>query len=140
MQLVIDANILVAAFLKAATTRRLLLDSRLKLHAPEDLLIEGRKVLKERLSKRLKINPDFDFDILFDALTNNISILSVSDYASCLDAGLRIAPHDEDAPYLACALCLAIPLWTNDSGIRSQIQVPTFSTIELLAKLSGKHP
>lgn len=40
MELIVDANILLAAFLKEAVTRELLLDERLHLFAPEHLLSE----------------------------------------------------------------------------------------------------
>ncbi len=135
MRLVIDANILVAAFLKAATTRNLLLDPRLQLYAPEDLLKEGHKVLKDRLAKKWAAIPDFDFDQIFSFLTGHISILSQKDYFSFMKNVLKIAPHQEDAPYLACALHLNIPLWSNDGGLRDQKEVKVFSTSELLMEL-----
>lgn len=47
MELVVDANILIAAFLKASLTRTLLLDERLMLKAPEHLLSETRKVIQQ---------------------------------------------------------------------------------------------
>ena len=40
MELVLDANILIAGFLRAATTRELLVDDRLTLWAPEYSLTE----------------------------------------------------------------------------------------------------
>ncbi|HLG30980.1 MAG TPA: PIN domain-containing protein [Candidatus Brocadiales bacterium] len=40
MQLVIDANILLAAFLKSALTRELLFDDNIELFAPEYFAVE----------------------------------------------------------------------------------------------------
>jgi len=40
VQLIVDANILVAAFLKAATTRELLFDEEIELFAPEYFAME----------------------------------------------------------------------------------------------------
>jgi len=45
IRLVVDANIFISAFLKAATSRHLLQDERLELHAPADLYREAQKVL-----------------------------------------------------------------------------------------------
>ena len=59
IRLIVDANIFISAFLKSATTRRLVLDERLELYAPEDLLRETRKVLEERFVKRFQDLPDF---------------------------------------------------------------------------------
>ena len=47
MELVVDANILIAAFLKAALTRALLIDERLVLFAPAHLISETRKVIRQ---------------------------------------------------------------------------------------------
>jgi len=135
MRLVIDANILIAAFLKTATTRRLLVDERLELYSPEHLLIESQKVLKQRLLKRLQNVTESDFDILFSTLTNDIRILAGEDYKNCLGKALEIAPHEEDTPYLACALHLKAPLWSNDLGMKEQSFVKVFSTEELLKEL-----
>lgn len=137
MQLVIDANILVAAFLKAAATRNLLLDERLELFSPEHLLVEGRKVLKERLARKKGLT-ESAFDQLFSLLTNNIHVLAKEEYASHFANSLEVAPHEEDAPYLACALHLGIPLWSNDSGMKTQTLVKVISTEELLKKLAER--
>lgn len=134
MRLVIDANIMVAAFLKAATTRNLLLDERLELFSPEHLLVEGRKVLKERLSGKKELT-ESAFDQLFFLLTNDIQVLAKEEYASYFAKALEIAPHEEDAPYLACALHLDIPLWSNDVGMKEQTLVKVFSTTDLLREL-----
>ena len=54
MELVLDANILVAAFLRSATTRELLLDERLALWTPEHSITETERVLvSPRFRKRL---------------------------------------------------------------------------------------
>ena len=54
MELVVDANVLVAGFLRSATTRELLLDERLGLRAPEYSLTETDRVLTApRLRRRL---------------------------------------------------------------------------------------
>ena len=139
LQLVVDANILVSAFLKAATTRRLLLDERLELHSPAYLLSETQKVLKSRLAKRWQLPPGFDFDQLFSTLTSGIQVVDQNDYDSFMRQALEIAPHDEDAPYLACSLHLNIPLWSNDAGMKEQKFVKVFTTEELLEEMKKEH-
>ncbi len=73
MELVVDANVLLAGFMKAAVTRELLLDNRLKLHAPEHLIYETRKHLlsSSRLRKRISLLPKQIEEIWF-ILTQNI--------------------------------------------------------------------
>lgn len=135
LRLVVDANILVAAFLKAATTRNLLLDYRLKLYSPDDLLVEAQKVLRGRLSKRWSSKPGFDFDEIFSALTSGIRVIPKSDYQDYIGRAFEIAPHAEDAPYLALALHLSIPLWSNDEGMKNQSLVQVFSSTGVLDEL-----
>jgi len=54
MELVVDANVLVAAFLRSASTRELLLDERLLLSSPEWSLIEiDRVVATPQFRRRL---------------------------------------------------------------------------------------
>ena len=45
MEFILDANILVAGFLRAATTREFLVDNRLTLWAPAYSLTEAERVL-----------------------------------------------------------------------------------------------
>ncbi|PIP20478.1 MAG: hypothetical protein COX40_04620, partial [Candidatus Omnitrophica bacterium CG23_combo_of_CG06-09_8_20_14_all_40_11] len=53
MQLVIDANILIAAFLKSANTRKLLFSESIELFAPEYFGIEVEKhLLRDELFRR----------------------------------------------------------------------------------------
>jgi len=55
LELVVDANVLLASFLKEGTTRALLLDARLKLYAPEHLILEVSRHLEENASLRRRI-------------------------------------------------------------------------------------
>ena len=136
MELVVDANILLAGFMKAAVTRELLLDNRLKLHAPEYLVYETRKHLlgNSKLRKRIGLSPK-QIDEIWFLLTQNIESHAKTDYQKTYSDALKIAPHPEDAPYLALALSMGIPIWSNDKGMKEQKQVRVFATHEILGKL-----
>ena len=105
MELVVDANILLACFMKAAVTRELLLDTCLRLHAPEHLIYETRKHLlgNSSLRKRISLSSKQIEEIWF-ILTQNIESHAQTDYQKTYSSALKIAPHPEDAPYLALAL------------------------------------
>jgi len=136
MELVVDANILLAGFMKAAVTRELLLDSRLRLHAPECLVYETRKHLygNPGLLRRIGLSAKQVEEIWF-LLTQNIESHARDTYQKNYASSLKIAPHPEDAPYLALALNLEVPLWSNDKGMKLQKQVKVFATHELLHRL-----
>ncbi len=136
MELVVDANILLAGFIKAAVTRDLLLEGRLKLHAPEHLIYETRRHLLDSsdLRRRIGLSPK-QIEKIWFILTQHIESHAKTDYQKTYPTALKIAPHPEDAPYLALALRLEIPLWSNDKGMKTQTQVRVFATHEVLSKL-----
>ncbi|OGX35425.1 MAG: hypothetical protein A3C36_01650 [Omnitrophica WOR_2 bacterium RIFCSPHIGHO2_02_FULL_52_10] len=136
MQLVVDANILLAAFLRKALTRELLLDARLELAAPEHLLSETRRHLLRDASigKRIGL-PVEQIETLFFLLTSRIQVFPQVSYRSFMKQALQLAAHREDAPYLALALMLNSAVWSNDKGMKEQTAVAVHTTSELLSIL-----
>ncbi|MBI3252941.1 MAG: PIN domain-containing protein [Candidatus Omnitrophica bacterium] len=136
MELVIDANVLLAGILKDALTRELILDSRLKLMAPEYLILETLHLVRKntRLQKRAGL-PARALEENLNLLIQNIETYPRQVYVASLQEAFRIAPHKEDAPYLALAIALNISVWSNDRGIHAQNRVKVYTTGELLASL-----
>ena len=136
MELVVDANVLLASFLKEAVTRELLLDSRLTLYAPEHLLSEISRHLAKSASlrRRIKLSNE-ELQTLFRLLTMNIRTIPKQSYKHLWGKALALAPHKEDAPYLAVALLQEIPIWSNDSGMKDQNEVKVYTTPEILRSL-----
>lgn len=135
MRLVVDANVLVAAFMKESLTRELLMDDRFKLVTPEYGLQETYEVLKRpAVRKRLGVEPAI-FEDLWKTLTQGIEVFPKSVYEPRLKQCLGIAPHAEDAPYLALAMCLKVAVWSNDSGLQGQSIVPVHTTKKLISLL-----
>jgi predicted nucleic acid-binding protein len=136
MELVVDANVPVAAFLRAGTTRELLLDGRLALHAPEWSLIEAERVLTApRLRRRLGGVSQAEVRLLLAWIGARIRLLPVAAYHARLGDAERVAPDLTDAPYLAVALHLGVPLWSNDSALKTQTAVLVYTTQELIEVL-----
>ena len=136
MELIVDANILVASFLKDAKTRELLIDVRLNLFAPEHLISETSRKLKRDspLRKRIRLSDEV-LEELVRILTQRIQLTPLQSYKPYLREALSLAPHEEDAPYLALALLLNIPIWSNDRGLKGQKVVKVYSTSELISVL-----
>lgn len=139
MQLVIDANILLAGFGRGAITRELLLDPRLDLFAPEHLLIETERHLTHNVSlqKRIGLSKP-QIRLIFDQLTHSIRTVEAEQYSVSMPEAFGLAAHPEDAPYLALALWKRIPLWSNDKGIKRQSRVQVYTTAELIAVMAGR--
>lgn len=134
---VIDANILLAALLRDSSTRELLIDRRQRLFAPEHLIMETQRHLlaSDRLRKRLHLS-EKELTLLFSSLTANITVITQREYTQYLKKAAKLAPHAEDAPYLALALHLNVPLWSNDKGMQRQQTVKVLTTANLLQELS----
>lgn len=113
MRLIIDANILLAAFLKSAFIRELLFDDEIELFAPGYFAIEVSKTLRK--SKFLKIK----------------TVLGKED----IEEAKQHIPQD-DAPYLVLSLAIKIPIWSNDSAFKRQNLARVYTTQEII-KLLG---
>ena len=81
MQLIIDANILVAAFLKSAVTRELLFDEDIELFAPEYFAIEVAQTINKNkfLSKYTRLTKE-EVEGLLNFLLKPIKIIPEEDY------------------------------------------------------------
>lgn len=136
MELVVDANILVAGFLRAATTRELLLDERLTLWAPEYALLETQRILlTPRIQRKFgKLSPE-QVKLALAATTASIQVLPDTTYRAHLPEAKDLAADPADAPYLALALHLDLPIWSNDALLKEQERVTVYTTQEILDRI-----
>lgn len=143
MHLVIDANILVAALLKEATTRVILLEEDMEFFAPECLLNEVKGVLKNpRVRRRIPLN-DKDLSDLTSAVFSHIVFFPEKIFAPFIKRAILLVTHIEDAPYFALSLALKLPLWSNDLALKDQSLVKVYTTTEILKLLKNtqnSHP
>ena len=131
MKLVVDANILFAAFIKDSYTRRLLLFSIEELFTPEFIYDEIKKHIVE-LKKKTGLSEN-QIDELFSLLIENANIKIVKQSAleeTLEDAG-KISPDPDDIHYFALAFKLSCSIWSNDKKLKEQNKVRIFTTEEL---------
>ena len=139
MELVVDTNVVVAGFLRSTTTRELLLDQRLVLWAPEYLLTEAERVLlTPRLRRRLGSLSPPDVRVVLSQLTSRIQILPTSAFRLKLPDAKALVADPEDASFIALALHLQLPLWSNDAPLRAQRVVHVYTTEDVLSLLQGR--
>ena len=139
MELVVDTNVLIAVFLLSSVTRELLLDERLALWAPEYLLTEAERVLlTPRFRRRLGVLSPQDVRVLLTQLTARIRILPTSTFHLKLPEAKGLVADYEDAPFVALALHLRLPLWSNDAPLRAQRVVHVYTTEDVLSLLQGR--
>lgn len=138
MGLIVDANVLIAAFMKKATTRELLLDEDMDLATPEYGLIETRKILSEpKTFKRLGLTCD-DLAVIWSVITGPIDVIPRSEYQASMEEARRLIDDPNDVPYLARALMLRWSVWSNDPHFqtpRVKARVAVLTTAELVREL-----
>lgn len=108
MQLIVDANILVAAFLKSATTRELLFNEEIELFAPEYFAMEvSQMIKKDKILKQCISLTKEEMEELLCFLLEPIKIIPEEEYGSFIEKTKQEIPAD-DVPYLALSLALKI--------------------------------
>ena len=138
MRLVVDANILIAALLKDAITRELLLEETIEFIAPEHLLNEIKHLLKNpKIRKRLKLNDDELYE-LSSAILSRIDFIPEKIFLPLIKQSLSLVGHPEDSPYVALSLAFDIPIWSNDSALKelSSPKITVLTTSELIKLLA----
>ena len=128
MRLVVDANILFAALLREGDTAELLIYSDLALFAPETLFREFEKYEHMLEARSTHIQPTFQ-EVL-KLIRKRVAIIEV--LPEYFRAAEQFSPDLKDSAYLALALQLNIPLWTNDKVLQRQQRGQIYATAELL--------
>ena len=131
-----DANILIAAFLRDSTVRRIITLSFLDLFVPEFLWEEMDKHLPE-LRRRAGLSASAARDLL-DRLREYVTEIPAPALLHSWDRArdAMASVDSRDADYVAAAL--AIPcdgLWSDDPHLKRQGLVPCWNTSELVAAL-----
>jgi len=111
---VVDSSIVFSLVIKGKQSAYLdfFLNDRLELYAPEEIIYEFRKH-----SKKLRDKSDTFEEAMFLAFSF-IRIMPREFYIDVMQKAYNICKFDEkDTPFIALALKLGIPIWTNDKGI-----------------------
>jgi predicted nucleic acid-binding protein len=131
MNLVIDTNILISALIKDGMTRDLIANSPFNLLIPEQEIIEIKR--HEKLISRKSGQTLDEVRDLIRKLLKYVTILRNNlflDYRE--EAGRIIGKIDEDdIPFIAAALYLNCPIWSDDRHFKKQKEVKIFTTKEI---------
>ena len=140
MELIVDANALFSFFKFKSAVRRLIIKSTvygLKIYAP-DFCINELENNKERILEISKLD-DSNFALSLFALDSFIFTIPKSGYVEFLEKAEKLLPlHTKDAAYLALALKLNCPLWSEEKRLKKQSKVKVYSTSELMREVGLK--
>ncbi len=128
MKFVVDANVLFALAKPSSAANDIFSMYELKLIAPDFALIELLKYKDELVAKS-----EMDsFDKIISSLKSKVVFVDKSEYKELIKRASVLIPDAKDAAYLALALRLFLPIWSNDSHFKKQSQIEVFTTKELI--------
>jgi len=140
MKFVIDTNILFSALIKKSITRKVILSDVFVLYVPEYLFAEINKH-KDLILDKAKISTN-DFSALLTLFQKHTTIVTQEGYHDKITVAEAVMKEIDitDSPFLALALALDCPLWTNDGHFKHKQQtlVEVYTTKEILELLSGR--
>jgi len=132
MKFVVDANVLFALAKSSSVANNIFSRYELKLIAPDFALIELLKYKDELVAK----SEMGSFDKIISSLKSKVVFVDKSEYKELIERASALIPDPKDAAYLALALRLFLPLWSNDPHFKNQSQIEVFTTKELIEFLS----
>jgi predicted nucleic acid-binding protein len=131
MELVIDANILFAALIKQNVTSDLIFSNDLHLYAPEFLYDEFFKY--KNLIKQKTGATDEEIELLSKIFKRRMIVVPKEEIEEYISFAEKISPDIKDIPYVALALKLEIPIWSNDKDLKfKQDRIKVLTTREIL--------
>jgi len=129
MKLIVDTNILFCYFWEYSFTRKILLSQDMDLYAPEFALEEINKY------KKLIIEKNNLTDEIFESIKFDIAIavkfVPLEEYSTYLQDVLKYCPDHNDIDFFALAAKMKLPIWSNDSRLRTQQKIKIITTEEL---------
>ena len=134
MDFVVDTNVLFTFFWEGSSTRKLLVKQELDLFSPEFALEEINSHCDEIL-KKTGISLE-EFKRLRRELAILVEFIPLEEYSSFMEKASAI-PDPDDVDFVALALKLDCPIWSNDKELKQQTVVKVFSTSDLIPFLSS---
>jgi predicted nucleic acid-binding protein len=137
MKFVVDTNVLFTFFWRASSTRGLLLRQEFDFFSPE-LASEEIKEQKDEILRKTGISSE-QFNEIWKELSVLVEFVPLEEYSDFF-MKVSIAPDEDDIDFLALALKLDCPLWSNDKALKKQSLVEVFDTREFIYILSKNLP
>jgi len=132
-KMVVDTNAVAASLVKEGISRQILLASGILFFAPCFL----REELEEHKDVFLAKSglPAKDYEKVMNAVLASIVQIPADSYLVFKQKALELTPDHDDWPFIALALSLSCPIWSNDKGMKGQQEVEVLSTGELVELL-----
>lgn len=130
MQIVIDANVILAMLIRPGKPIDAFFHQRLNVHAPQLLFTEFENN-REEVIKKSRLNKD-QFDWLYTILKHNITIVPEEDFLKFREKAEEICPDPKDIVYFALALYLNCAVWSNEKKLKEQSEIKVYAIHDLI--------
>ena len=130
MKFILDANPLFSALIKDSFTVNVIVNENVELSAPEFLFDEFIEHKEEILTKTNRTEKELND--LVNNLKGIIHIVPQKEFEAFFEEAKQLTSDGNDVPYLALALKLNLPIWSNDKRMKMQDKVKVYSTEELM--------
>jgi len=135
MEIIVDANIFIAALLKNGATRKLLLNDELALYAPEYVIEEIFNHTQECEKKSHLPQSSLVELVKVLIIESKMIIIPKDELRQFIKKADEITPDPDDVMYFAAALKQNIGIWSNDKALQQQKNVKVYSTNDLIRLL-----
>lgn len=134
-RLIVDTSVLIPFIITDGITRRLILEERFELYTISEALVEIWESKDEWNRRKMH---DQDIRKLLDLMLTRIIVIHHKDFKDSIKEAYKIMKdiHVNDTPFLAAAMHLNSPVWSNDAHFKKQKKVKVYSTRELLELMS----
>ena len=135
-RLVVDTNILFAALINPqGKTAQIIIGGYAELYAPDYLLHELEKY-KEFLIRKGDYTDAVALEEAVEYLIEEIRIIPFQLYKDEMNHALQITPDPKDSPFVALALKLGAPLWTNDKELKKVKEITVLETKDVIKTIN----
>ena len=129
MLVVADANVLISSIISRGFTLDMLFSDKLKIAVPDWIFSEIEEH-KDEILKKSKISQD-EFGLFIDLIKTRVEIFESSALKGYMKKADEASVDPDDVQYLALALKLECPVWSNDPHFKKQSVIEALTTKEL---------
>lgn len=130
MQVIVDANVIMAMLIKPGKPIDLFFKEELEIFAPE-LLFKELENNRQVIIQKSMISEE-EISTLFFILRQRIIIIPEEEFLQCREEAEKVCPDPKDIVYFALALYLHCAIWTNEKILKEQSSIEIYATHELM--------
>lgn len=133
MDLVIDANVVIALLINPKRFAHPIFSQRIRLFSPELLRVELEKK-RDTIREQSRFT-DTEIATLLNMVQERIQFVPIAAFIAKWEEAEQICPDPDDLMYFALALQLRCPIWSNDKKLKEQKRITIYATHELVEML-----